>query len=78
MKSVVTETCVPTADPTAMLNEFVSHIESDHDVAVETDETGARFVDNAGFRITLSATDDGLSIHLAGPNPSLRVLFQLA
>ena len=76
MNAVATETCVPTADPTAMLNAFVSHIENDHDVALETDETGARYIENAGFRITLAATDAGLRIHLAGPNPNMMVFFK--
>lgn len=76
MTSVSTETCVPTLDPTAMLDDFVAHIESDHDVAVDTDEAGARFVENAGFRITLSATDAGLCIRLTGPNPNMMVFFK--
>lgn len=76
MTSISTETCVPASDPTEMLDDFVSHIENDHDVAVDTDDAGARFIENAGFRITLSATDAGLSIRLTGPNPSMMVFFK--
>lgn len=76
MTHVATETCVPTPEPAAMLNDFVSHIEHDHDVAVETDNDGARFIENAGYRITFSAVDAGLRIRLTGPGPEMLVFFK--
>lgn len=76
MTSVATQTCVATSDPAAMLNDFVSHIETEHEVTVETDEMGARFIENAGFRITLSAVDSGLRIRLTGPDANMMVFFK--
>lgn len=76
MTSIATETIVPTSDALAMLNDFVSHIEEDHDAVVETDPSGARFIENAGFRITLSATPPGLKIQLTGPSADMMVFFK--
>lgn len=76
MTAIVTETCVPTKDAQSMLSAFVSHIESDHEVDMETDQAGARYIENAGFRITLSAKEEGLGIHISGPNPEMMVFFK--
>ena len=76
MTPVATETCVPTQESAVMLNDFVSHIEHDHDITVDTDDDGGRFIENAGFRITMSAAAEGLRIRVTGPSPDMLVFFK--
>lgn len=76
MTSVATETCVPTPDSVGMLHDFVSHIEEDHDIKIDTDPDGARVIENSGYRITMSAAEAGLRIRLTGPGPEMMVFFK--
>lgn len=76
MDHVATEALVPFADPDAVLQGIVSHIETDHDAQFATDDAGARYIENAGFRIALQSRTGGLHIALSGPNENMLVFFK--
>lgn len=71
--SVRTETVIKVPNPQSLMDEFVHHIEEDHDAAFEVGPDGSRYLENVGFRVEFLPLPDGLKIAIKGPHQGMLV-----
>ncbi|MEM9062782.1 MAG: siderophore-interacting protein [Pseudomonadota bacterium] len=76
MSGTITDTIVPIADPSSLLQMFVSHIKEDHGIDIDQAEDGSRFIAMDGFRVDFQARPQGLYVRLQAAHETMLIFFK--
>ncbi|MEM8794046.1 MAG: siderophore-interacting protein [Pseudomonadota bacterium] len=76
MTSSYTEAQVETQSAAKILDNFVDHLKRDHDMTMQVDDDGVRYIEHNAFRVDFHVSDVSIRFAIKAPNPAALGFFK--